>query len=155
MATFKIDFENKECILCALAPSPSLGYENHILSQISPRFILSYNQALRAESVGDIELSAIGYRQALECLIKDYAITELNADKNTVIKQSLFEAIEIYLKESELISVADVVRILGNDYAHYDRKYPQHDFKLLKTYMDIFIKMIEAKILIAHPPVSR
>ena len=37
VATFKIDFENKECILCALAPSPSLGYENHILSQISPR----------------------------------------------------------------------------------------------------------------------
>ena len=155
IATYKIDFENKSGALCSLAPSATYRYENPILSQVSPRFVLYYNQSLRAESAGDIELSAVGYRQALECLVKDYAITELNADRSTVVKQPLFDAIKAYLKESELIAAADVVRILGNDYAHYDRRYPQHDFEILKTYMDIFIKMVEVRLLIAHPPVSQ
>ena len=53
------------------------------------------------------------------------------------------------------MNTADVIRILGNDYAHYERKYPEHDFELLKRYMDIFINLVETKILIAHPPVER
>ncbi len=131
------------------------SYQNQILESVSPRFISSYNQALRAEIRGDIELAAIGYRQALECLVKDYAINECGADKEKVVKTKLFDAISEYLGEKDLVSAADVVRILGNDYAHYERKYPQHDFELLKRYMEIFIKLAETKMLIAHPPVSR
>ena len=48
-----------------------------------------------------------------------------------------------------------VVRILGNDYTHYERKYPQHDFELLKGYMEIFLKQIEVRYMVNHPPVSR
>ena len=118
-------------------------------------FIDVYNQALRAEAAGDMALAAMGCRQALECLIKDFAIKELKRPQEEVEKASLFKAIGDYLNEKDLVASADVVRILGNDYVHYKRKYPEHDFILLKSYMNIFIKLVETKLLTAHPPVSR
>ena len=42
-----------------------------------------------------------------------------------------------------------------NDFTHYERKYPQHDFELLKKYMVIFLKQIEVRYMIMHPPVAR
>ena len=66
----------------------------------------------------------------------------------------LFEAISNYLPEN-MLSTADVVRILGNDHTHYERKYPELDFNLLQKYMDIFINLVQTKLLIANPPVSR
>ena len=137
---------------------PSLSateYSNEYLANISERFIDIYNQAIRAEFTGDIELAAIGYRASLEILVKDYAIKELGEPKNIVAEKSLYTAIKDYLKQEDLINTADVIRILGNDYAHYERKYPQHDFELLKAYMEIFLKQIEVSYMVKHPPVSR
>lgn len=155
LVIYEIDKSNQIARCGTVYPSDYSAYTNEILESISPRFIDSYNQALRCELRGDIELAAVGYRQSLECLVKDYAINELSVSKEIVIKKSLFNAIEEYLGERDLIATADVVRILGNDYAHYDRKYPDHDFTLLKQYMTIFIKLVETKLMIAHPPVSR
>lgn len=130
-------------------------YSNKYLANISERFINMYNQALCSEFSGSIELAAIGYRSALEILVKDFAIIELKEDPNEVSKKTLCNAIGEYLNQSDLVATADVVRILGNDYTHYQRKYPQHDFELLKGYMDIFLKQIEVLYMIKHPPVTR
>ena len=53
------------------------------------------------------------------------------------------------------IKGADVVRILGNDFTHYERKYPEFDFKVLKKYMEISIQIIDTQLMINHPPVER
>lgn len=132
-----------------------IPYCNDILATISPKFIDMYNQALQSEHAGNIELAAIGYRASLEVLVKDFAINELHEPANNVEEKKLFDAISQYLNQPDLINTADVVRILGNDYTHYKRKYPQHDFELLKGYMDIFLKQIEVQYMINHPPVSR
>ncbi len=88
-------------------------------------------------------------------MFSDYAVSELKNDKDEVAKKSLFEAIGEYLPVKELISTADVVRILGNDFTHYDRKYPQYDFDLLKSYMNIFMEQIEVLYKIKNPPFTR
>ena len=155
LALFDVDVTAQSSSFGGFFPSISPSYENQLLEEVSPKFVDIYRQALRAEHGGDIELAAIGYRNALECLVKDYAIKELHKDRTEVIAKTLHVAIGEYLGERDLVATADVVRILGNDYAHYERKYPQHDFTLLKSYMDIFIKLIETKVMIAHPPVSR
>lgn len=140
----------------AIAPSITADiYENKVLSSVSERFIDIYNQALKAEFDGSFELAAIGFRSALEVLIKDYAINELHIPKEEVVKKDLFNSISEYLHQEELINTADVIRILGNDFTHYERKYPEHDFALLKGYMDIFLKQVEVLYMIKHPPVSR
>lgn len=146
------DFAENVSIYPSLSFTP---YENPILSKISERFISMYNQSLASEHAGNIELAAIGYRSALEILVKDYAISELGENKDRVSGKKLFDAIKDYLKQNELIATADVVRILGNDYTHYERKYPQHDFELLKKYMEIFLGQIELEYMIKHPPISR
>ncbi len=140
---------------CNTFPTPSAEFQSAEISALSPRFVETYNQCMRAESNGDLNIAAIGMRSALEILIKDYAIAELNEPAKTVTAKSLYQAISDYLKEDELIKPADVVRILGNDHTHYQRKYPEHDYKLLKSYMDIFISLIETKLKIHHPPVAR
>lgn len=132
-----------------------IPYRNDVLSNISERFIQMYNQALNAEFNGSLDLAAIGYRSSLEILVKDYAISELGVSEDEAAKKSLCDSIGTYLKQEELVKTADVVRILGNDYTHFKRKYPEFDFTLLKYYMDIFIKQIEAQYMVKHPPVER
>ncbi|MBR5529291.1 MAG: DUF4145 domain-containing protein [Oscillospiraceae bacterium] len=155
VVVYHLDLAHKKAEFIGFHPSRIANYSNDLLTNVSTRFVDSYNQALRAEIAGDIELAAIGYRKTLEILIKDYAINELNEDREKVVSCNLINAISDYLGEQSLVKTADVVRILGNDYTHYERKYPEHDFALLKTYLDIFIKMVETKYMIAHPPVER
>ena len=130
-------------------------YKNDVLSQISKRFIQMYNQALNAEFNNSLDLAAIGYRSSLEILVKDFAISELGVSEDEASKKSLCDAIGTYLMQEDLVKTADVVRILGNDYTHFKRKYLDFDFNLLKYYMDIFMKQIEAQYMIHHPPVER
>ena len=106
------------------------------IQSVSPRFIKLYNQAYKAEYDTNYELAGCGYRNALEVLIKDYAI-------------------ELYLKDVDMSKCADVVRILGNDNTHYERDYENIDFSILKQYLNIFIEMIEVQIKVKNPPVRR
>jgi len=148
------DQSDNASMVC-IYPNVDSTYSNNVLQNISPRFIDMYNQALRSEANEDFELAAIGYRSSLEILIKDFAIAELREPKDDVVKQSLFNAIKKYLKRKDFVNTADVIRILGNDYTHYDKKYPEHDFVILKGYMDIFLSQIETQYKINHPPVAR
>lgn len=127
------------------------------IHEISPRFVELYKQANYAESMNFFELAGTGYRNALEVLIKDYAINELNKPKKEVVSKKLFKAIELYLPNIKLSNSADVVRVLGNDHTHYERRYEDIDFDILKQYLKIFINAIETEYLINHPvvPVNR
>jgi len=154
LTIYDVDCNNKKAEFKAFHPSISPSYSNDMLSKISERFIDMYNQALTCENSNHIELAAIGYRSSLEYLIKDYAINELNEDKKTVGRMSLFDATSRFL-DPESVKSADVIRILGNDYTHFERKYPEYDFEILKAYMEIFIQQIRTKYMISHPPVAR
>lgn len=125
------------------------------IQNVSPRFIKLYNQAYKAEYDTNYELAGCGYRNALEVLIKDFAINILGEKKEDVVKYKLYKAIELYLKDVDMSNCADVVRILGNDNTHYERDYENIDFDVLKQYLNIFIEMIEVQIKIKNPPVSR
>lgn len=129
-------------------------FSEHI-TNTSSRFVKLYNQAYKAEYDCNYELAGCGYRNALEVLIKDYAINVLNVPKKEVKDKKLYRAIETYLPDVDMSNCADVVRILGNDNTHYERDYENIDFQVLKQYLDIFIDMIDVKIKISNPPVSR
>lgn len=146
---------DQQCTYHGTFPQQTLSFEDEVLENVSPRFIEMYNQCLRSDINGDYNLAAVGMRSALEILVKDYAIFFLEKQHDDVVNLNLFSAISEFLENSELIKAADVIRILGNDHTHYERKYPQHEYKLLKMYMDIFIELIRNKVLIKNPPVSR
>ena len=152
-ATYRV--KNRKSELLCIAPKTISRFHDEYIEQMSPRFIATYNQALRAKDNDDIDLAAIGFRSSLEILVKDYAIVELRKDVKNVSGKTLNNAISEYLPDANFVNTADVVRILGNDYTHYVRHYPELDFKLLEEYMNIFIALIRSRLLIAHPPVSR
>lgn len=122
---------------------------------LSPRFASLYEQSYTAEQNGHVELAGSGYRNAIEVLIKDFAIKKLNAPSDEVCGIKLYDAIGKYLKEVNIdTSAADVVRVLGNDYTHYERKYDDIDFIVVKKYLEIFLQQIETKLLLMEPIVS-
>lgn len=147
--------DDKQTSFVGMLPQIVNSFSDNLFEKYSPRFVELYNQALHAESTGDFNLAAVGFRSALEILIKDYAINCLHENPDIISSKTLFNVISEYLDTSELIKSADVIRILGNDHTHYKKEYPQHDFSLLKEYMTIFIAQIRAKLLLADPPVSR
>lgn len=130
-------------------------FEDLFIESCSPRFIDLYNQALLAENSGCQDLAAMGFRNALEVLVKDYAIKECGFSEGGVASVNLFKAIGDYLQKPDLVKPADVIRIFGNDYTHYKEKYPDKDYNLLKEYMKIFVSLIRTELMIKHPPVER
>ena len=151
-ATYEVT--NGKSHICCMTPFKPLVFVDELIEKTSPRFIEVYNQAIRAKENGDLNLAAVGYRSALEILIKDYAINDLHEPSEKVVKLDLFHASSNYLS-SDTGNAADGGRIVGNDHTHYERKYPELDFKVLQEYMDIFIHSIRVKLLISNPPVSR
>lgn len=127
------------------------------IQECSPRFVELYNQAYTAEQNNHLELAGAGYRNAMEILIKDFAINKLNIPREEVVKKSLYEAIGSYLKELNLTTCADVIRVLGNDFTHYESKYDGIDFTVIKKYLEILINQIETNLLLMEPiiPVNR
>ena len=154
LAVFLGDIETKKLELNYIYPNRLPETLHPLLQDLSPRFIEAYRQANIAENHNCFELAGSGYRNAIEILIKDFAINELKKDESEVSKKKLHICIKDYLSDVDLTTSADVVRILGNDNTHYERKYEELDFNILKTYMNIFIQLITTKLLINHPPVG-
>lgn len=138
--------------LLTIYPSMKSKVFDPLIQDISPKFVQQYNEAYDAEQLNHLDLASCGYRNALETLIKDYAIKCLNKTYEEVCSKKLYGAIETYVPDLKV--AADVVRILGNDRTHYEQKY-DIDFEQLKYYMDIFEYLILAKLKMLNPPVSR
>ena len=115
---------NSDAEVVSIYPNTADPFRNETLEKISPRFMNLYNQGIAAEKEGHIELAALGYCKALEILD--------------------------YLQQRELINTPDLIRILGDEYTHYEKDYPEQDLVILKGYMEIFLKQIEMQYMIRH-----
>lgn len=126
-----------------------------LIKKLSPRFVDIYRQSQYCEDQKFTDLAATGYRSALEILIKDYAL-DFNLDtQDEISKLNLNNVISKYFKnENDALISADVVRIMGNSFTHWDK---DQDASLdeIKYYMHIFINYIEMKLRLKTPPASR
>ena len=125
-----------------------------LISSLSPRFVSLYNQAFAAEQRGHLDLAGTGYRNALEILIKDFAIKFKGADSDKVSKQTLRSVIDEYYPFHDATGLAHVSRILGNDYTHYEQKYSETDFSVFKVYVDGAIHFVYLHLL-ANTPLAQ
>ena len=118
---------------------PSSSHTTHFpdqLNQLSPQFVKIYNQAELAESAGLTEICGIGYRKALEFLIKDYAIHK-NPDAAEEIKNKpLVKCIEQYITADSITTLAKRSAWIGNDETHYVRKHETLDFTDMKSFIE-------------------
>lgn len=113
------------------------------IENISPMFCIIYNQALEAESHNLTELTGIGYRRALEFLVKDFLIHRNPDEAETIKSQPLGKCIQS-IDNKSINTLAEKSAWLGNDHAHYISKHADktvEDLKKLINATQYFIAM--------------
>ena len=116
------------------------------LTALSPRFVKIYNQALAAEDAGLDQICGIGYRKALEFLIKDYLIHKEPDAKETIEKMELGNCIANKIDDGDLRAVAQRCAWLGNDEAHFYRKHEEYSLDDLKRLLDAAVYWVSMKL---------
>ena len=148
-----------------LVDNPGSGYQAHTVDQISVypypqsqesfsdnililsnKFIDIYNQALKAENMALTEICGMGYRKALEFLIKDYAIKFNNSDTDKIIKMQLSQVIDNYIDNRRIKSLAKASSWLGNDETHYQRKHEDYNLQHLKSFIHAVVAFIDSDL---------
>ena len=114
--------------------APFKRFSDNIKS-LSPDFCKIYNESYRAEQQGLTEICGMGYRKALEFLIKDYAIS-LNPNNSEEIKRKMLgQCINDYMENDKLKALARASSWLGNDETHYVRQNIDYSLKDLKNFI--------------------
>lgn len=119
-----------------------------VIRGISPLFESIYNQAFFAEQVGLNQICGVGYRKALEFLIKDYLISGAADDeyKEKIKNKFLGNCIKEDVASKPIRLVAERAVWLGNDETHYTRVWQDKDVTHLKQLIDLTIRWIESEV---------
>lgn len=120
---------------------------NETINNISPFFVTIYNQAYSAEQQQLTEICGVGYRKALEFLIKDYLIYNNEDLREKVEKKLLGACINEYVNDEKIKTVSKRAAWLGNDETHYVRKWEGKNLSDLKKLIDLTVHWIEMEAL--------
>ena len=118
--------------ISSVEPQVLIAEKFPLIDSFSPQFAIIYNQALNAELLGMSEIAGLGFRKALEFVVKDYCI-HLKPDQEEQIKKEwLKKVIDNRLTNNRLKQAAEKAAWLGNDEGHYVRRWVDHDIQDLK-----------------------
>ncbi len=142
---FIIDNNNYSVELNA---TPKRATFSVIINELSSSFEEIYNQAYMAEQYCLNQICGVGYRKALEFLIKDYLIANSQDEKeiDSIKKELLGQCISKRVENLNIKNVASRAAWLGNDETHYIRKWVDKDVQNLKSLIDLTIRWIESEI---------
>lgn len=88
----------------------------------------------------------MGYRKALEFLVKDYAIS-INPDKvHEISHTALSPCINKFIDSDRIKALATASAWLGNDETHYCRKHDEYTLKHLKAFISAAVSFIDSEL---------
>ncbi len=126
-------------------PNSMVKFSDHIAT-LSPQFVEIYHQSQKAEFAGLNELCGMGYRKALEFLVKDFAAYS-HPDKISEIENAfLGNCISTYIDNEKIKTLATASAWLGNDETHYVRKHQNYNSQDLKRFINTLVAFIEYEI---------
>jgi len=148
IGTYKPLQPDKVYSLVKLAPMTAKEEPfSDLIKDLSSSFVQIYNQAVAAESLELDQISGIGFRKALEFLIKDFVIKQHPAVEEQIKKTFLGTVIKDYIDDPRLKSAAERATWLGNDETHYVRKWLDKDVTDLKILIKLNVNWIENVLL--------
>ncbi|GAA0434326.1 hypothetical protein GCM10008934_24710 [Virgibacillus salarius] len=118
---------------------------NKEIVKVSPNFISIYNQSYFAEQSKLELIAGIGYRKALEFLVKDYLIFLNPHQEEEILNKFLGKCIEMVDNE-KIKEISRRASWLGNDEAHYIRKWENKDVNDLKKLIEVTVYFISMDI---------
>ncbi|GJM33635.1 MAG: hypothetical protein DHS20C18_26360 [Saprospiraceae bacterium] len=91
----------------------------------------------------------MGYRKAIEYLVKDWAIQNKPEEKEKIEKSWLGAVIKGYY-DGDLKEILERATWLGNDQAHYNRLFEEFDIDVLKELIDLIMVELDRQYKKAH-----
>ncbi len=117
------------------------------ICKVSKDFVDIALEATKAEQLGLMLVCGPAYRKALEFLIKDYVILLHLSEADAIKNMPLGACISTYVRNDRVLEVAKRAAWLGNDEAHYLRKWIDKDLKDLKNLITLAMRWIEMEEL--------
>lgn len=115
------------------------------ITELSPIFVQTYEQAQYAESSGLNQICGIGYRKALEYLVKDY-LCHKSPTLEDAIKTELLGNSLRRIEDSRIQALARRATWIGNDETHYVRKHEDLNVGDMKTFIKAMVHFIESDL---------
>lgn len=116
------------------------------LKSLSPNFVNIYNQAERAENQGLKDICGMGYRKALEFVVKDYAISFFPEKDAEVRKLRLSACINQFINNERIKTLSTASAWIGNDETHYTRKHEDYNLTHLKLFISAVASYIDSEL---------
>ena len=126
---------------------PELHQFDENIKKLSSNFCEIFNQAYVAEQMNPNEIAGIGYRKALEFLIKDYCIDKNKEQEEKIKKEPLSQVITNYILSDKIRNLAKASIWIGNDETHYVRKYEDKDIKDIKRFISATVAYITYELI--------
>jgi hypothetical protein len=126
----------------------NVDFQNEI-QEISPKFVKIYNQAAKAESLKLDEISGIGYRKAVEFLVKDYCSLKDKKNEKVIKNEYMGIIIKNRIDDERIKVCAEKAIWLGNDQAHYTQIWDQYNIDDLKNLIRITVNWIVSEVVTA------
>lgn len=133
----------------SIIPNHQLASESFsdTINTISPDFVRIYNEAYSAEQMSLGDICGVGYRKALEFLVKDYVSIGKPEDLITTVRsKSLSRCIDEFVTDERIKLVSKRAVWLGNDETHYVRKWEGKDVHDLKGIIHLVLRWIEQEV---------
>lgn len=119
-------------------------FSDNILG-LSLAFVETYMQAQRAEASELNQICGIGYRKALEFLVKDYLCHKFPDEEENIKKESLGKNLN-RIEDGKVQTLAKRATWIGNDETHYVRKHEDLDVGTMKTFIRAMVHFIDSDL---------
>lgn len=116
------------------------------INNLSPNFVKIYHQSEKAEYDGLDEICGMGYRKALEFLIKDFAILIHPDQVDKIAKSNLSQCLADYIDNEKVQNLAKASTWLGNDETHYIRKHEEYGIENFKLFLQATVAAIDLSL---------
>ena len=152
-------YHNNSGVVFSRCPIKECG-EFFLLRDLGSGLAFVQNHPLSKEEYSEIINCGVGYRKALEFLIKDYVMQNKDEQTVEIIKKMLLaKCIDYYVDDEMVKAVAKRAVWLGNDETHYVRKWGDKDVQDLKGLIHLTVlwieKIKETEKLLAEMPEGR
>ena len=116
------------------------------IASLSPKFVEIYHQSELAEQWGLSEICGMGYRKALEFLVKDFAISTCPESSEIIKTTPLSPCISKYIDSRRIKTLAKASTWIGNDETHYTRKHESFSISDLKSFITAMVTFIDSEL---------
>lgn len=114
------------------------------MGTLYPEFYTLYQQTAEAETHHLDAITGMGYRKALEFLVKHYLLDAYPEESEKIKKETLSQSIS-RIQYPKIQSLAKAASWIGNDETHLEKKNPEYGVPEMKSFIQALCYLILAE----------